>query len=112
MADLIIHQDAEARIDALPAPKVTLAEIEAAVTHRSYLVHGTLTICIATLANGFKVVGTSACASPENFDQAVGERLAFEDCKRQLWPLLGYALRDRLHHLERQRLDGRGGGAG
>jgi hypothetical protein len=56
-----------------------------------------LTICVLVLHNGFTVTGTSACASPENFDANIGRRLARADAERQLWPLLGYALRDRLH---------------
>lgn len=55
-----------------------------------------LTICVLVLRNGFTVVGKSACASPENFDADIGCRVAREDAVRQVWPLLGYALRDRL----------------
>lgn len=57
-----------------------------------------LTICVLVLRNGFTVTGTSACASPANFDAAIGQRVARADAVRQLWPLLGYALRDKLHH--------------
>lgn len=57
-----------------------------------------LTICVLVLRNGYTVTGTSACASPANFDADVGKRLARQDAVRQVWPLLGYALRDRLHH--------------
>lgn len=55
-----------------------------------------LTICVLVLRNGFTVTGTSACASPENFDAEIGRRIARQDAVRQVWPLLGYALRDRL----------------
>lgn len=57
---------------------------------------GTLTICIMVMRNGFTVVGKSAPASPENFDAALGRKFSYEDCIRQLWPLMGYALRDKL----------------
>lgn len=59
---------------------------------------GLLTICILVLKNGFTVVGHSACAAPENFDAETGRGLARAHAVRQIWPLLGYALRDRLHH--------------
>ena len=49
-----------------------------------------------TVKNGFKVVGKSAPASPENFDPEKGRELAYEDAFRQLWPLEGYLLRERL----------------
>ena len=56
-----------------------------------------LTFCVLTLRNGFTVTGQSACASPENFSAEIGRKVARADAIRQVWPLLGYALRDRLH---------------
>ncbi len=56
-----------------------------------------MTIALVTMTNGFVVVGTSACAHPDNYDRALGEKFALEDAKRKIWPLLGFALRDRLN---------------
>ncbi len=58
-----------------------------------------LTLCILVMKNGFVVVGKSAPASPENFDAEKGRTFAYEDAVRQLWPLMGYALRDKLSYL-------------
>lgn len=55
-----------------------------------------LTICVLVLRNGFTVVGTSACASPENFDAEVGRKLAKAKAFDQVWQLMGYELRSRL----------------
>lgn len=55
-----------------------------------------LTLCILTTQNGFTIVGKSAPASPENFSEELGQKLAKDDAIRQLWPLMGYALRERL----------------
>lgn len=55
-----------------------------------------LTICILVMENGFTVIGKSAPASPENFDAEKGKTFAYEDAIKQLWPLEGYALRERL----------------
>lgn len=55
-----------------------------------------LTICILVMRNGFSVIGKSAPASPENFDAEKGKTFAYEDAIKQLWPLEGYALRERL----------------
>ncbi|RRD41625.1 hypothetical protein EII18_08425 [Comamonadaceae bacterium OH3737_COT-264] len=55
-----------------------------------------LTFCVLVLRNGYTVVGTSACVSPENFDAAIGRKVAREDAVGKVWPLLGYALKDRL----------------
>lgn len=56
-----------------------------------------LTICILVTRNGFTVIGKSAAASPENFDAEKGRVFAFEDAVKQLWPLMGYELRERLY---------------
>lgn len=57
---------------------------------------GLLTVCIVVMKNGFTVIGKSAPASPENFNAELGKRFAYEDAIRQLWPLMGYALKDKL----------------
>ena len=55
-----------------------------------------LTFCVLVLRNGFTVTGESACASPENFDAEIGRRIARENAEREIWPLLGFRLRDKL----------------
>lgn len=56
-----------------------------------------LTFCVLVLRNGFTVTGESACASPENFDAEIGRRIARENAVQKIWPLLGFALKERLH---------------
>lgn len=56
----------------------------------------TVTVCCATLNNGYSLVGKSAAASMENFDEAVGREVAWKDARNQLWALLGFRLRDQL----------------
>lgn len=79
------------------APRVTLADIEAACLSVSFtlLPDGRTTIATVTMQNGFTVKGQSACLFAENFDKGIGQRVALEDAKRQMWPLLGYALLER-----------------
>ncbi len=55
-----------------------------------------LTFCVLVLRNGFTVHGVSACASPENYNKEIGERIARENAEREIWPLLGFRLRDQL----------------
>jgi hypothetical protein len=55
-----------------------------------------LTFCVLVLRNGFTVTGESACASPENFDAEVGRKIARQHAVSKIWPLMGYALRERL----------------
>ena len=82
----------------LTAPRVTPLDIEAEIAKEFYLnqIDGVLTICILRLKNGFLVTGESACASPENFNQEIGERVAREKAVEKIWPLLGFRLRDKL----------------
>ena len=94
------------------APRVSLDDIRANIVGR-HIVNGAdlailsgeddpapslglLTICVLVLANGFTIIGKSAPASPENFDAELGAKLAEEDAVRQVWPLMGYALREEL----------------
>lgn len=56
-----------------------------------------LTFCVLVLQNGFTVTGESACASPENFDAELGRKITRENAVNKLWPLMGYALKQRLH---------------
>lgn len=106
------------------APRVSLADIEANISTLAYFTAGdavtylflpeidklvleeddrdnlqsldVLTICLLVTRNGFTIIGKNAPASPDNFDAELGRKLAYEDAVRQLWPLMGYALRERL----------------
>ena len=55
-----------------------------------------LTFCVLVLRNGFTVTGESACASPENFDAELGRKIARKNAVEKCWPLMGYALKERL----------------
>ena len=52
-----------------------------------------MTLCILVLANGFIVVGKSSCVDPAAFDAEKGRELAYEDARRQVYPLLGFLLK-------------------
>lgn len=56
-----------------------------------------LTICVMLLDNGFAIVGKSAPADAENFNDELGRKFAREDAIRQMWPLEAYLLREKLH---------------
>lgn len=55
-----------------------------------------LTFCVLVLRNGYTVTGESACASPENFDAAIGRKIARQNAVNKVWPLMGYALKEQL----------------
>jgi len=60
----------------------------------------TVTVCCLILKNGFTVVGESACASPENFDEELGKQIARDNARQQIFKLEGYVLRNRIHNGE------------
>lgn len=57
---------------------------------------GLLTFCVLVLKNGFTVTGESACASPENFDEQIGRKIAKQNAINKIWLLEGYLLKQRL----------------
>ena len=101
-------------------PRVSLADIKAAIS-RTYYMTGleatncenvspehlkplsVMTMCVMVMRNGFMVIGKSAPASAGNYDRDLGKQYAYEDAIRQLWPLMGFSLRDRLYELEASR---------
>ena len=66
---------------------------EAPDTHESLKL---LTFCVLILKNGFTVTGESACASPENFDEAIGRKIARHNAEEKIWPLMGYELKSNI----------------
>jgi hypothetical protein len=82
----------------LNAPRLTPDMIDAKILAVQYHVFvGTcMTVCCITLKNGFQVTGESACASPENFDKEIGEKIAFRNAREKIWGLEGYLLREKL----------------
>jgi hypothetical protein len=82
----------------LNAPRLNPAHIDATIASAAYYVFPdtTLTVCCLTLRNGFHVTGESAAASPENFDRAIGEQIAYRNARDKIWSLEGYLLRERL----------------
>lgn len=92
------------------APKVTIDQIEGKI-RKQYFMNAkaafngvpnvceelnNVTVCFLVLNNGFVVVGKSACASAENFEQEVGMKIARENAIEQVWALEGYVLRNHL----------------
>ncbi len=122
MNDQEIEQEIQDK--GLTAPRVTPADIEANIASEHYFTAtdgvageahrrekaevnppygwyappplGLLTFCVLVLKNGFTVTGESACASPENFDAEIGRKIARQNAVQKMWPLMGYALRERL----------------
>lgn len=59
-----------------------------------------ITIVIATLKNGFTIVESSACVSPENYDENIGETICKERIENQVWNHLGFLLQSSINNIK------------
>lgn len=82
----------------LNAPRVTNKLIDLKIVDELYynFPTTTVTICLLRLRNGFCVVGESAAASPDNFDEEIGKKISRENAYNKIWMLEGYLLREKL----------------
>lgn len=115
MNDEAIEKDIQAK--GLNAPRITPDELQANIAAEHFFTaangiagacdgyklldttnHGLhlLTFCVLVLRNGFTVTGESACASPENFNEEIGRKIARKNAEQKIWPLMGYELKQRL----------------
>lgn len=89
----------KAALDASPSDRrLTPERVEAAVKGTEfYVVRGScLTICVITMRNGFSVAASAACADPANFDPEIGRTVSYNNALKQVWPLEGYLLKQRV----------------
>ena len=90
---MLSDQELDAAIEATPAPRVTKDYMETRIETTEFFRLGkTVTICSLTLDNGYSVRGESACVSPENYNQEIGENIARHNAFNALWPLFGFLL--------------------
>lgn len=96
MSETEIENEIQAK--GLNAPRLNPDMIDATIVSEQYHVFPgtTLTVCALTLRNGYIVTGESAAASAQNFDQAIGRKIARENARNKIWGLEGYLLRERL----------------
>ena len=116
MSDKEIEEIIQAK--GLTAARVTPDDVEAVIVGEIYIVpndsniyqdgaHASgefdeqkikqTTICMLTLMNGFTVTGiNNGPVSGANFDGELARKLAREKAVDQIWPLLGYQLKERL----------------
>lgn len=98
MDSLRVTDDASKAVQKTPH-RVSLDSIVDKIEHTDYVHphrHPHMTLAIITLKNGFVVIGKSAPADPENYDENLGAKFAYEDAIRQIWPLEAYLLREKM----------------
>lgn len=102
--NIMSEKDIESEIQAkgLTAPRVTRDDMIANIAHTEIVKHVSVTgqvlrWAIITTKNGFAVTGKPSCAvSSENDNEAIGKQIALTNAEDELWPLMGYALKEKL----------------
>lgn len=91
--------EAEIRSSGAKAPRLNPDWIDGQIVAEAYhrFPGTTVTVCALTLQNGFVVIGESASASPENFNEGIGQKVARERAREKIWALEGYRLREVLY---------------
>ncbi len=86
----------------LTAPRVTLKDLEENIVDIEIVKHVSkggqvLRWAVITPKNGYAVVGDASCSvSSANDNQEIGEKIAIDNSKKELWPLMGYELKSKL----------------
>lgn len=91
----ISNEQAEAILASLQHARITLPYIESRVKNREFINPASnpqLTICVLTFDNGFCAVGEAAPASPNNFNAELGQKYAYDNAIKKVFPAFGFTL--------------------
>lgn len=86
----------------LVAPRITPDDVKANIKDVEYVKHVSkggqiLRWAVITTTNGYAVVGNpSVAVSPANDNEGIGQKVALDNSKNELWPLMGYELKSKL----------------
>ena len=80
------------------APSISQQMVDDFIRETEVITMGDKTTVVrAVLRNGFEIVESSACVSPENYDEALGAGICMEHIKNKVWMLLGFLLQTAVH---------------
>lgn len=97
------HDEAYEHFEVMPkktAPTITQEHIDKIMENSTFDVDtlfGKCTMVACKLPNGFVIVESSACVSPENYDYKMGEEICIKKIKDKVWELEGYRLQEELY---------------
>lgn len=96
MSEQAIEQEIQEK--GLNAPRLTPADIDAAIVGETFTVlpSGKVMVCELTLRNGFTVRGEAATVSKDNFNEEIGKKISRENARNKVWELEGYLLQEKL----------------
>lgn len=82
------------------APAITAEYIDCIIDNsdiKAYTVFDKCTVVTCQLPNGFVIVESSACVSPENYDEEMGMSICMDKIINKVWELEGYRLQEELY---------------
>lgn len=99
----------EKKIQNFEAPRITEDEIDEILEH-SKIAYSTVfdkcTVVSCQLPNGFVITESSACVSPENYDEEMGKEICLGKIKDKVWELEAYLLQQMIYEDEIENCDG------
>lgn len=90
----------EEKEEKIVAPTITDEHIAEIMENSEFEIHTVFdkcTIVSCRLPNGFVITESSACVSPENYDEDMGAEICFEKIADKIWELEGYRLQQWLY---------------
>lgn len=100
MNDQAIEHEIQSK--GLTAPRVSPSDIDENIVDVEIVKHTSkagqvLRWAVITTKNGYAVAGKPSCSvSSANDNAEIGEKVAIENSRSELWPLMGYELRSKL----------------
>lgn len=92
---MLTNEELEVKLAESPAPRVTKEYMESRIARKvtsKLPFTETVTICHLELDNGFSVRGESACVNLANYNQEIGEKIAYDNAFQKLWAFFGFVL--------------------
>ena len=94
------HYFAIAEVEKVEIPRVTEEMIDEILAESEFVTYTTFDKCTVVscrLPNGFVITESSACVSPENYDEELGEKICCKKIKDKIWEMEAYLLQERLY---------------
>jgi len=85
----------------------TKNDVQTAIVDCSYTIlpSGKTTVCELILDNGFSVIGTSSIVDKANFNQEIGESIAYNNAVEKILELLGFARQEKMYREKENKYD-------
>lgn len=87
-------------VEKAKAPTVTYKDVQSIIDNSEFeifTVFDKCTIVACKLPNGFVIVESAACVSPENYSKEVGTEICIDKITDKIWELEGYKLQNEVH---------------